>query len=166
MPALLPACLYLTLLGQVRSLDQPYDGIDPLESAQANFDNHNYKAALEPAEAYLKAFPAGPHAPRAAKLRVLSLLGLRQWDDGVAAANSSLADYPQLTGDVELHSSLARVGERIHKYRALAIEHNEGTYRPPSESQRQERGGTGSNRKGRRIRSPLRSVGVGGAGPD
>ncbi|MCP4247718.1 MAG: hypothetical protein GY778_11775 [bacterium] len=96
-----------------------------LDRARANFERHNYKAALDIVERYLESDPEGENALTAALLRSRCRINLGQWEDGVTELQALLDENPELAGRVDLHEALARVGLRQHRFKHLAIIHFE-----------------------------------------
>jgi len=98
---------------------------DHLKSAREAFERHNYRVALEHADAFLKQPDQTPRRRDAAVIRARSLIGLRQWDDGVAELEALIEAHEDLGGRVDLHQVLAKVADRAPQYGYLAINHYE-----------------------------------------
>ncbi|UCF34355.1 MAG: tetratricopeptide repeat protein, partial [Phycisphaerales bacterium] len=116
---MLSICITHTLPAAARN------AADPLEQAESALQRHNYAIALEATDDYLKAFPDGPKTKRARVIRALAKIGLKQFEEGVAEAETLLGEFADLAGDMELHEALAQVGEQRHDYRYLAVDHYE-----------------------------------------
>jgi len=94
-----------------------------LERAQAAFERHNYKAALETLDRYLETGPAEVDALEAQVLRSQCRIKLGDWEKGVQELEDLLAAHPELDSRADLHEILGEVGLQQFNYKRLAIEH-------------------------------------------
>lgn len=96
---------------------------DDLARAQSALERHNYQSALEAAEAALSGALSDDDRKAASVIRARSLIGLKRFDEGVAALLAQMAAQAELEAQVELHRVLADVANEAPGFAYLGVDH-------------------------------------------